>query len=93
MMTTSPLLADLMAASYHRVRLFTTVGIYEGRLSIHLTDDNDPTRGIERLELGNYTMPGQEGLSGVGVVFDPETVKGVHLLAATAGSDGPALNL
>lgn len=88
MRTTSPLHDNLMAAAYRRVRLFTTIGIYEGRLLIHPMDEENPARGIKRLELSNYTMPGQEGLRGDGVIFDPEIIKGIHPLG-----DGPALNL
>ena len=92
-MSTSPLHGDLMAANNRQVRLFTTVGIYEGRLSIHFAGDHTFHHGqdIEKIELTGYRMPGQEGLYGQGVVFDPEAIKGIHPLAAPAVAN--ALNL
>lgn len=89
-MTTSPLHRDLMAANNRHVRLFTTVGIYEGRLSIHFADDHHP-QSITQLQLTDYRMPCEEGLYGQGVVFDPEAVKGIHPLATPAVAG--ALNL
>lgn len=92
-MSTSPLHRDLTAANNRHVRLFTTVGIYEGRLSIHFADDHTFHHGqdIEKIELTGYRMPGQEGLYGQGVVFDPEAVKGIDPLAAPVV--GGTLNL